>query len=406
MANTATTQQNRPIAPLSKKIGIIGGGQLGKMMIQEAKKMGFYVTVLDPTEHCPCHSLCDEHIVAAFDDGAAIQALGERSDVITYELEHIGVSQLEKLENAGKEVYPTCKSLRIIQNKITQKQTLQAAGIPVPDFSPVGALAEIQEKCTAFPMILKAATGGYDGKGNYVLNTPEDIPAGYAALGGGKLPLMLETFAPFEMEVSVLACRGIGGEVAVYPVGQNIHRDSILDKTIVPAPISDETTRQAMATAERVMSVFDGVGMFCVEMFVLPDGTVLVNEVAPRPHNSGHYTIEACNVSQFEQHIRAIAGLPLAKPRLLSPSVMVNLLGAAEAKGPAVTLGAQTALALDGLSLHVYGKTLSVPKRKMGHMTICGESVAACLDIAEKAEGLVTITALATPNENENTTHR
>ena len=294
-------------ANIHKKIGIIGGGQLGQMMILEAKKMGFYITVLDPTLNCPAHTIVDEHIVADFEDEKAIRLLAEKSDVVTYEFEHINAQVLKQLEAEGKKVYPTATSLEIIQNKFSQKSLLKKDGIPVPDFMAVSSPAEILAagKEYGFPLMLKACTGGYDGKGNYVVKNENDCENGYKELGGGTLPLMAEKFYPFIMEISVLACRAINGDIKVYPVAENIHKDSILDKTRVPASISAKTTENAMNLAKRVMEVFEGVGMFCVEMFVDKDGNVAINEVAPRPHNSGHYTIEACVTSQFEQHIRA-----------------------------------------------------------------------------------------------------
>lgn len=369
-------------ANIHKKIGIIGGGQLGQMMILEAKKMGFYITVLDPTLNCPAHTIVDEHIVADFEDEKAIRLLAEKSDVITYEFEHINAQVLKQLEAEGKKVYPTATSLEIIQNKFTQKSLLKKDGIPVPDFMAVSSPAEILAagKEYGFPLMLKACTGGYDGKGNYVVKNENDCENGYKELGGGTLPLMAEKFYPFIMEISVLACRAINGDIKVYPVAENIHKDSILDKTRVPASISAKTTENAMNLAKRVMEVFEGVGMFCVEMFVDKDGNVAINEVAPRPHNSGHYTIEACVTSQFEQHIRAVSGLPLGDPSLVRPVVMRNILGEEGSSGKAVVEGADEALAIPGVTLHVYGKETSKPKRKMGHLT----ATAATLEEAEK----------------------
>ena len=369
-------------ANIHKKIGIIGGGQLGQMMILEAKKMGFYITVLDPTLNCPAHTIVDEHIVADFEDEKAIRLLAEKSDVVTYEFEHINAQVLKQLEAEGKKVYPTATSLEIIQNKFRQKSLLKKDGIPVPDFMAVSSPAEILAagKEYGFPLMLKACTGGYDGKGNYVVKNENDCENGYKELGGGTLPLMAEKFYPFIMEISVLACRAINGDIKVYPVAENIHKDSILDKTRVPASISAKTTENAMNLAKRVMEVFEGVGMFCVEMFVDKDGNVAINEVAPRPHNSGHYTIEACVTSQFEQHIRAVSGLPLGDPSLVRPVVMRNILGEEGSSGKAVVEGADEALAIPGVTLHVYGKETSKPKRKMGHLT----ATAATLEEAEK----------------------
>lgn len=371
---------------IHKRIGIIGGGQLGQMMILEAKKMGFYITVLDPTEKCPAHSIADEHIIADFDNEKAIRMLAERSDVITYEFEHIGADILERLEAEGATVYPTASSLKIIQNKLTQKLLLEEKGAPVPEFMDVEDAEDIKKagEMLGYPLVLKACTGGYDGKGNFVAKSEEDIIRGFNELGGGSLPLMAERFFPFVMEASVLACRTADGEVSVFPVAENIHRDSILFETRVPAAISEETANNAMQLAKRVMDIFDGVGMFCVELFVDAEGRLAVNEVAPRPHNSGHYTIEACATSQFEQHIRAIAGLPLGDSSLIRPAVMRNILGSGE-KGRAVVLGADEALKINGVSLHIYGKEISAPKRKMGHITAAADKLETAAENAEKA---------------------
>ena len=378
---------------IEKKIGIIGGGQLGKMMIQEAKKMGFYITVLDPTLKCPAHTLVDEHIVANFDDETAIRLLASKSDVITYEFEHIGADILETLENEGVKVYPTAKSLKIIQNKYSQKSLLLKNNIPMPEFTSVKTPNDIKNagEKYGYPFLLKSCTGGYDGKGNFVIHNENEINEGFKALGSGKIPLMAEKFFPFTMEISVLACRGINGEIEVYPVAENIHHDNILFETRVPANISEETSKKAMELAKSVMEIFEGVGMFCVEMFVDKDGNVALNEVAPRPHNSGHYTIEACMTSQFEQHIRAVSGLPLGSSKLIMPTVMRNLLGEEGFNGNATVEGADEALSIKGVYLHIYGKEKSVPKRKMGHLTVISDTLEEASEKAKKAYDFIKI---------------
>ena len=378
---------------IEKKIGIIGGGQLGKMMIQEAKKMGFYITVLDPTLKCPAHTLVDEHIGANFDDETAIRLLASKSDVITYEFEHIGADILETLENEGVKVYPTAKSLKIIQNKYSQKSLLLKNNIPMPEFTSVKTPNDIKNagEKYGYPFLLKSCTGGYDGKGNFVIHNENEINEGFKALGSGKIPLMAEKFFPFTMEISVLACRGINGEIEVYPVAENIHHDNILFETRVPANISEETSKKAMELAKSVMEIFEGVGMFCVEMFVDKDGNVALNEVAPRPHNSGHYTIEACMTSQFEQHIRAVSGLPLGSSKLIMPTVMRNLLGEEGFNGNATVEGADEALNIKGVYLHIYGKEKSVPKRKMGHLTVISDTLEEAAEKAKKAYDFIKI---------------
>ena len=293
---------------VDKKIGIIGGGQLGKMMILEAKRLGLYVITLDPTEDCPSHAISDEHIIKDFADEQAIFELAKKADIITYEFEHINADALQKLEDLGHKIYPSVKSLKIIQDKYTQKQLLQEKSVAVPNFVEVKTACDIEKAGDKFgyPMMLKARTGGYDGKGNAKIDSKADIARGFEELGSGKIKLMVEEFVPFVKEISVIACRGIDGKKVIYPVAENTHKNSILDVTSVPADVSDETIKKAREVADKVMGIFEGVGTFCVEMFVTKENKIYVNEIAPRPHNSGHYTIEGTFANQFENHIRAI----------------------------------------------------------------------------------------------------
>jgi len=382
--------------PLQKKIGIIGGGQLGKMMILDAKRLGYYVITLDPTPDCPSSSITDELIVAEFDNLEAMGQLADRVDVITYEFEHIGVHALKQLASEGHTIYPTPSSLEIIQDKAEQKKTLEQAGLAIPIFQLTQTIEEIYQAASiyGYPIMLKACTGGYDGKGNVLIKKAEDVPMAYASLGAGELKLMAEQFVPFTLEISVLACRGIDGHMVIYPVAENQHVTSILDTTIVPARISETCRKKAMVLAESVMDVFHGVGMFCVEMFVTADDEVLINEVAPRPHNSGHYTIEACYTSQFENHIRAIVGLPLGDVALRSPSVMRNLLGAVRVSGPVSVRGIEEAYKSPMVKVHLYGKSMTKPYRKMGHLTAIGDTLEAASKAADEAYDLITITTL------------
>ncbi|MCL2376582.1 MAG: 5-(carboxyamino)imidazole ribonucleotide synthase [Defluviitaleaceae bacterium] len=370
---------------LSTKIGIIGGGQLGKMMILEAKKMGFYVSILDPDPNCPAHTLVDNHIVAGLKDRDGILKLAEISDIVTYEIEHINVDALFEVEKTGKPVYPTPQSLKVIQDKLTQKQALLDAGVAAPDFMEVKAPRDIAKAGETFgyPMMLKARLGGYDGRGNFLVKSPQQAEEAFNALNGETTPLMIDRFVNFDMEISVLACRGKDGTVAVYPVAQNEHREEVLYETRVPADIDAATSDAAMEVARKVMEVFGGVGMFCVEMFVEKGGRVLVNEIAPRPHNSGHYSIEGCVASQFENHVRAVCGLPLGDTSLIKPSVMRNILGEPGHDGPAFVQGAEAVLAIPGAALHIYGKQETKAKRKMGHITV----IADCLEDAVQKAG-------------------
>lgn len=375
-----------------EKIGIIGGGQLGKMMILEAKKMNFYVVILDPSPDCPAHSIADEHLQADFDDQDAIRDLASKSDLITYEFEHIAVDVLKELEEKGFKVYPTASSLEIIQNKYTQKDLLAKNNIPIPDFIRVVDNSDIIKaaKKYGYPIMLKSCTGGYDGKGNALINSQDEIEGAFQKLGAGRYPLMIEEFVNFSREISVLACRGLDGEVAVYPVAENDHQNNILYETRVPASITDKQRDRAMELASQVMEVFNGIGMFCVEMFINETGKILINEVAPRPHNSGHYSIEGCVTSQFEQHIRAITALPLGETSLLRPTVMRNILGSGK-EGEAVLTGIDESLSIPGVNVHNYGKAISRPGRKMGHITVTSTVIDDAVKKARKASELLSI---------------
>lgn len=375
-----------------QKIGIIGGGQLGKMMILEAKKMGFYVTILDPTKKCPADSIADQHLAADFDDREAIRKLAQKSDLITYEFEHIEVEVLKELESEDYKIYPTARSLEIIQNKYHQKNILKQDQIAVPDFKKVSGPADIKDAAEEFgyPLMLKSCTGGYDGKGNALIDSQDEVESAYQELGAGKTPLMAEKYIPFKKEISIIAARGLTGEMKVYPVGENDHRDNILYETKVPAEISAELEKEAEEFAREVLKVFAGVGIFCVEMFVTEDDQLLVNEIAPRPHNSGHYTIEGCVTSQFEQHVRAITALPLGDTTLLRPAVMRNILGSGE-EGKVEIIGLEPALAVEGVKVHIYQKTISRPGRKMGHLTVTADNLEIAAERALEASQLIEI---------------
>ncbi|MCL2697874.1 MAG: 5-(carboxyamino)imidazole ribonucleotide synthase [Oscillospiraceae bacterium] len=367
-----------------KRIGIIGGGQLGKMMILEAKRLGFYIVTLDPDTDCPSKSISDELIVAALDDVTAFRKLAGKVDVITYEWELINAPALKILEEDGHVIYPSARSLEIIQDKFLQNEALKAAGIPVPDFKKVHSIADLS------PGMLKTTKGGYDGKGTALIKTEADIGVAYASLGAGQKPLMLEEFVDFALEISVIACRAINGAKVIYPIAENIHTNSILDTTIVPARISAETEEKALSIAEKVMNVFEGVGTFCVEMFVTKNNDIYVNEVAPRPHNSGHYTIEGCFANQFENHIRAITGLPFGSVGLKQPTVMVNLLG--QSDGSAMLIGAEEAYLKDpNIRIHLYGKPQSKKARKMGHFTVIDKIIEGAIERAERAKEIIKV---------------
>lgn len=379
---------------IKRKIGIVGGGQLGKMMVLEAKRLGFYVAVLDPTEDCPAHSIVDEHIVADFDNADGYRQLAEKvgaDGVITYEYEHINADVLEELVKEGYIVYPSPTSLSVIKNKFYQKLFLKEYKIPVPQIAEISCADDIIRAGMkfGFPLMLKTVTGGYDGKGNALIEDGSQAETAFNSLGGGKVGLMAEELIDFEKEISVIICRAIDGKNTAYPISENIHKDSILDTSIVPARIDLLTATKATGLATEVAEMFETVGAFCVEMFVTKTGELYVNEVAPRPHNSGHYTIEGCFANQFENHIRAVMGLPLGDTRLIQPTVMVNLLG--ESEGAAKIEGLEKAYLAPKVHVHFYGKSLSKIGRKMGHFTIVDNKLDMAVIRAKELKKIVRI---------------
>lgn len=358
-------------------IGIIGGGQLGRMMALAAKAQGFRIAVLDPTEDCPCGQVADITINGDYGDIEAIQKLAAVSDVITYEFENIDANCLQWL-NENTYVPQGVKLLEITQDRVKEKEAIQNAGVEVAPYAVIESEVGIYNhlKQLGLPAVLKTARGGYDGKGQFVIHSEEQVSEAALLLQAGTC--VLEKWIPFEKEISVIVCRNAGGETAVFPVGENIHRENILHETIVPARISEKAKEMAIEKAVQLAQGFQLVGTLAVEMF-LTDDDLYVNELAPRPHNSGHYSIEACETSQFEQHIRAVCNWPLANTELLKPAVMVNILGEHQAsvieKIPEVK----------DWKIHLYGKKDAKEKRKMGHVTILRHSIEEALTEIEKS---------------------
>ena len=374
-------------------VGIIGGGQLGKMIAQEAGRMSLKIIVLDPTEGCPASKMADEQIVAGFKDENAILKMSDKCDVLTYEIELASSTALKELESRNYPVRPAPETLRIIQNKYRQKSFLKDHRIAVSDFALVRTEEHLQELCKKFglPAILKVCEDSYDGQGNFLILSSNNVHEAFNYFAGREC--MLEKLVPFTKEISVMVARNERGQIESFPVAENIHNNNILETTIVPARISRKVELKAIKMAERTIGLLHGSGIFGIEMFVTKEGEVLVNEIAPRPHNSGHFTNEACSVSQFEQHLRAILDLPLSKPELLSPVVMVNILGSENLVGQYALKGLTQLFAVPGVKLYVYGKKTSRPGRKLGHITATGKTVKVALTRALKARKAVKLIA-------------
>lgn len=362
-------------------IGVIGGGQLGRMLAFEAKRMGYNVIVLDPKKNCPAAQVCDEQILGSLYDANKIKELAEKSDVLTYEFEFLDANILCDLEESGYKVVPSGRTLKIIQNKYTQKTFFKEKGFSIPRFIKVSSKEELEKGIDelGLPTVLKFCTGGYDGKGNIVIKDKFEIDNILKEVDLQDGDFILEEYINFKCEISIAVARNILGEVEFFPVGENIHEESILRYTKVPANISKEVEEKAKKIVCNIIEAFDDIGLICVELFVSENDEVYINEVAPRTHNSTHYTIEACVTSQFEQQLRAITGLPLGSTELISPVVMANLLGEDKIEGNFKIEGLDKILEVDGSYFHFYGKSFVDIKKKIGHITILDESI-------EKAE--------------------
>ncbi len=343
-------------------IGIIGGGQLGRMLAMAAARLNFRTVILEPQVDCPAAQVANEQIIAAYDDEAALSQLAAVSDIITYEFENVPVAAAERLA-AKRPVFPPPKALEVAQDRLVEKRFINDCGIATARFHAVDSQADLEAALADFggTGVLKTCRLGYDGKGQRVFRSSDDSPAGaFAALGG--VPLILESFVPFEREISIIAARSTDGTVACFDPAENVHRNGILHTSTVPAAVGDATADAARKAAKAILDALGYVGVIGVEFFVLADGSLIANEMAPRVHNSGHWTEAACVVSQFEQHIRAVSGLPLGNPRRHSDCVMQNLIGDDLNDVPAW-------LAKDDVLVHLYGKTEARAGRKMGHVT-------------------------------------
>jgi len=353
------------IAP-GKTIGIVGGGQLGRMLALTARRMGYRIAVLDPELACPAGPVADLALTAPFDDSKALRRLAEASDVVTYEFENIPTESLRHLASI-RPVFPDPEVLHICQHREREKQFLQSSGFPCPKFEVVTSAPDLASALKKFPgkSRLKSSAFGYDGKGQLALEVGSDSSKAWSQLGIPRA--ILEEHVPFVRELSVLVARNAQGRSLAFPPLENRHQAGILERTVFPARLSDPVANEALALARQIAEKLKLVGLLAVEMFELADGRILVNELAPRVHNSGHLTVEACHTSQFEQQIRAVCGLPFGLVAPLCPAAMFNLLGDLWAKGEPDW---SPVLALPGGVLHLYGKSQARPGRKMGHLTV------------------------------------
>ncbi|SEL15111.1 5-(carboxyamino)imidazole ribonucleotide synthase [Xaviernesmea oryzae] len=346
-----------------KTIGIIGGGQLGRMLAMAAARLSLKVVILEPDANCPAAQVANRVIVAPYDDEAALDALAEACDVVTYEFENVPLIAATRLARRLP-VYPPPKALEVSQDRLVEKRFLNGCGLDTARYHAIDSLEALQAGLEDFGGhgILKTRRFGYDGKGQLVLK-PEglDIEAAFAELGG--VPLILESFVPFIREISIIAARSIDGAISAFDPAENIHRDGILSTSRVPANVDVAIMQAARSAAASILTALDYVGVIGVEFFVLASGKLAVNEIAPRVHNSGHWTEAACLVSQFEQHMRAVAGLPLGQTRRHSDCLMHNLIGDDIDRVP-------DWLATPDALLHLYGKDEARPGRKMGHVTV------------------------------------
>lgn len=381
MPSVSDDTASQPAARLALEypamVGILGGGQLARMTAEAASTLGVEVAILEHDANSPAGRIAAREITGGWTDERALAAFAQGVLAITLENEFVEVAALDSLAARGVPVFPTARTLATVQDKLLQKQNMRAAGIPVPEFAEVTRPEDIiaAGEQWGWPLVLKARRNGYDGYGNATLQGPDDIPDACHALGWPDRKLLVEAWAPFTRELAVMVVRGREGTCEAYPVVETVQKNHICH--IVRAPASGDAAMLARAAeiARQAVETIDGIGVFGVELFELADGSILYNEIAPRPHNSGHYTIEGCVTSQFENHLRAVLGLPLGSAAMVAPAaVMVNLLGTRT--GPARADGLAHALATPGIHVHIYGKLASRLGRKMGHVTALGATVA------------------------------
>lgn len=373
------------------KLGILGGGQLGKMLLYETRKWDIYTRVMDASEVAPCRIACNEFVLGNLMDFDDVYSFGKEVDVLTIEIENVNVDALEKLEAEGVKVYPPTKALRTIQNKAKQKLFYVDHGIPTAPFSRFAYASEIKDSLENggldFPFVWKSAQFGYDGQGVKIVRKIEDLEE----LPPGEC--IAEDMIPFKNELAVIVARSVNGERTTYPVVEmEFHPEANqVEYVICPARIDAKVAEKAQEVALKVSEEIQHVGLLAVEMFQTQEDEILVNEVAPRPHNSGHYSIEASYTNQFEQHIRAILDLPLGNTRSKVAGIMVNLVGAEGHTGDVVYENMEQVLQMEGVTPHIYGKRQTRPFRKMGHVTIVNENISKVREIAQRVKETINV---------------
>jgi len=368
------------------KIGVLGGGQLGRMLIQEAINLNLHIHIMDPDQNAPCASIAQTFTCGAITDFDAVMEFGKDKNLITVEIENVNIEALEMLEKSGVQVYPQPHVLKIIKDKGTQKQFYKKNGIPTSPFVIFDSAQELMNASIELPAVQKLRTGGYDGKGVQIL---KDAKSSFDA------PHLIENLIDFEKEISIIVARNDKGQISTFPsVECEFNPEAhLVEFLFSPAEISQEIENKAKEIASDLIEKIDMVGILAVEMFLTKSGELLVNEIAPRPHNSGHHTIECCETSQFAQHLRAILGLPLGSTALIQPGAMINLLGEKGHTGTAIYEGLSELLNHTHVFPHLYGKEQTKPLRKMGHITITGNSIKEVKETAEKIKDLIHIVA-------------
>lgn len=353
------------------RLGILGGGQLGRMLIQECVNLNVSVAVMDPDKNAPCKNMADEFVCASFNDYQSVYEFGRGKNLLTIEIEHVNLEALFQLEKEGVKIFPQPRVLQMIKDKGLQKAFYREHGIPTAEFYLVENKEEVKKHLPDFPFMQKLRQGGYDGKGVFPLHTAGDIENGFDA------PSVLEKFVDFEREISVIVARNERGDIAHFPmVDMDFNKAAnLVEFLFSPSELDQPVQDKAISIARSIIEKLEMVGLLAVEMFVDRNGEVLVNEIAPRPHNSGHHTIEANRTSQYAQHLRAILNLPLGSTDIIYPAVMVNILGEPGYEGDAIYERLSDVLNLPGTYVHLYGKKTTKPYRKMGHVTIVGKNL-------------------------------